>query len=165
MEMHRTLRVSQLIRNPKMVQNQDLNSFLRNSTNLGRKKVSCWRKFEDYMWLNNHQYFYICCIHEYGGPPCLRRNAKVLILIRLLLFMAMLALVTVNLLNPTVEHLKFTIFNLAISLAVTFLLFMAAVRYQLNLKAFKLKILISKEEVVGKLVQQKSILAEKRQLQ
>ena len=117
------------------------------------------------MWLNNHQYFYICCIHEYGGPPCLRRNAKVLMMIRLLLFLVMLDLVVLNILNPHIENLIFTIFNLAISLAVTFMLFLAALKYQINLKAFKLKILISKEEVVSKLVSQKSILAEARQNQ
>ena len=47
--------------------------------------LSCWQKLDNYVWLGAHQYFYICCIHEYGGPNCIRTSPNMLILLRLIL--------------------------------------------------------------------------------
>ena len=35
-----------------------------------------WRNFEDFIWMNNHQFFYVCAIHEYCTNNILLRAMK-----------------------------------------------------------------------------------------
>ena len=62
-----------------------------------------WRAFDSYMWLGNHNYFYICAVHEYCflGTRCRKRvcghsEVRMVIAVRALLFLAMVSLIIVE---------------------------------------------------------------------
>ena len=66
-------------------------------SNSSLKKRSCWQRFDDYMWLHNHNYFYICAVHEY----CVHfqqaeKLPLFLVFIRLTLFLLILSLIIVD---------------------------------------------------------------------
>jgi hypothetical protein len=114
--------------------------------------LSCWQKLDNYVWLGAHQYFYICCIHEYGGPNCIRTSPNMLILLRLILLITISALVALNIIDKKEEKLKFTIFSIYISFVVSVFQVLAILKYKTLLKEFKLKIIQSKQTTVNNLL-------------
>jgi hypothetical protein len=61
------------------------------------KQMSCWQRYDDFIWLSDHQYFYICCIHEYGGPAWLRKSPTNLLILRIILLIIIMLVVAYNL--------------------------------------------------------------------
>ena len=53
--------------------------------------LRAWYAFENYIWMSNHYFFYICSIHEYCWNKCVK-NDNSLIAVRSLLFFCMLSL-------------------------------------------------------------------------
>lgn len=111
----------------------------QDSTLLSGKK-NLWQRFEDYFWLENHHYFYICCIHEYG-PKCLRGSPVKLIIIRTVLLLCSSSLVAANLIFSDQEQIELTMINLYLCCVVTFLLLLVALQYHIVLKDFHIKIM------------------------
>ena len=115
-------------------------------------RKTCWQRLEDYLWLNNHQFFYICCIHEYGGPAWLRGSPKFLLVLRMALFLTMVGLVIGNWTDDIGEHIQFTLFNVYLTTLVTLLQVFTILQYNSNLRKFKLKVIQSKDLAVSKLM-------------
>ena len=114
-------------------------TFAFDQLNFNQPKT-CWQKLEDYVWLENHEYFYICCIHEYYG--LLRKSSpKMLILIRLVLFVIMLAHGVYDLIREgTPKMQEFRYWSMFLTILVTFLNLLCAFQYKRCLSAFELKL-------------------------
>ena len=98
-----------------------------------------WQRFEDYIWLGNHNFFYICQIHEYCGPAWFRGSPRIIFSLRLALFLIMLFLVVTNFLKNQ-ERLYFTIQSIAVCFFASLFQLLSSVRYMHNLKQFRLLI-------------------------
>lgn len=102
-----------------------------------------WQRFEDYIWLGNHNFFFICQIHEYCGPHWFRGSPRLVLFLRSLLFLTMVFLIILNFLRNQ-ERLYFTIQSITVCFFATLFQLLSSMRYLQNLKMFK--IIISKEK-------------------
>ena len=105
-------------------------------------KKSCWQRVEDYLWLENHNFFYICAVHEY----CMGRNnvnpqSTTLIAVRSMLFLVMLCLIVIEV--PVEKELRWqymTNWGVYITFASTILNLLCTFKYRKCFKNFKLQL-------------------------
>lgn len=100
--------------------------------------MGLWQSFENFIWLGNHQYFYICCIHEYCWNKCFNSTCQ-LITVRLVLFLLMLGLcIAEYYTDAAFRFLYFTNWGVYLTTIVTGLLLACSIKYKVQLDKFNL---------------------------
>ncbi len=125
----------------------------RDAERQGLRRRSCWRRFEDFVWLENHEYFYICCIHEYCGLLRNKSSPNKLICIRVFL----LALICIHAFfdlftdgKPIFKEFRY--WGLALTVLVCFVNLLCAFQYKACLASFILELSVSKSRVGSRLM-------------
>lgn len=120
------------------------------NTKLPNLSVRCWHSFENYVWMSDHHFFYICCIHEYCWNKCIK-NDKSLIAIRAFLLLTMIGLVAAEV--YTERHFRFLYFaNIGVYLTtiVTFIQLTCAIKYTRQLNGFNLQLKSLQENFISR---------------
>lgn len=99
--------------------------------------------------MNNHEYFYNCCIHDYCWNKTCFNSTNKLIFVRTLLFLSMLGLCVAEYLTGAhLRFLYFTNWGVYITTIVTSLQLACAIKYKKKLDNFNIKLKVIQDNLM-----------------